>query len=159
MGKPKQAPAPGYKTPFPSLSTLSLLLILSFFSLPRKVALNALHTFSSGGGGGISFAPFSPLSISRAAATAAAAAERARDSNLDRVGFFRRRGLGVLSKGEQIGGEGFKIRREANRKGERIARWCDGAGEGGGEGEGERESLLQSRKRGDVEKGQLRDGD
>ena len=56
-----------------------LLSSFSSYSLPRKVALNALHTFSSDGAGdgGISFAPFSPLSISRAAAPAAAAAAAA----------------------------------------------------------------------------------
>ena len=59
----------------PSASLPPLLSSFSSYSLPRKVALNALHTFSSGGGGdgGISLAPFSPLSISRAAAAARAA--------------------------------------------------------------------------------------
>ena len=46
--------------------------------------------------------------------------------------------------------ECIKTMREANRKGERIARWGDGAREG------ERGSHFRSRER-DVEKGQLRD--
>ena len=110
----------------------------STFPLPRKVALNALsssfslHTFSSGGGGGgISFAPFSPLSISRTAAEGAIV--------ISTVGFFRPENCLDFFKCQNKRWLMYQETPERQIEKERELR--DGAMER------EEESLLQSRKR------------
>ena len=136
---------------------------LFLYFLLRKVALNALHTFSSdgGGGGGISLAPFSPLSISRAAAARAAIVISTGSDFLDETwGYFQlqrsRHGERMrqeTARGKSKRRENCEMGRWRETEGEREG---DRGREGGRGVERERGSHFRSRER-DVEKGQLRD--